>query len=105
MNVYLLVHRAPVKYTGTAATSAAWKAWFEELGHNLVDPGNAVFDRTAVGPNGSALLLGGYTIVTAESVDAAIALAESCPILAAGGGVEVGTLTAVPGRQHPARTF
>jgi hypothetical protein len=105
MNVYLLVHRAPVNYTGTAATAAAWKAWFEELGPNLVDPGNAVFDRTAVGPTGSALPLGGYTIVTAESVDAAIALAESCPILAAGGGVEVGTLTAVPGRQHPARTF
>jgi len=105
MNVYLLVHRAPVNYTGAAATAAAWKAWFEELGPNLVDRGNAVFDRTAVGTTGSDLPLGGYTIVTAESVDAAIALAESCPVLAAGGGVEVGTLTAVPGRQHPARTF
>lgn len=70
MNVYLLVHRAPVNYTGTTATAAAWKAWFEELGPNLVDPGNAVFDRTAVGTTGSALPLGGYTIVTTESVDA-----------------------------------
>jgi hypothetical protein len=31
-------------------------------------------------------------------------LADSCPIVTSGGGFEVGELTAVPGRYHPART-
>jgi hypothetical protein len=48
---------------------------------------------------------GGYTIITAEDLDTALALAERCPIIADGGGVEVGVLTHVPGRAYPARVF
>ena len=106
MNPYLLVHRAPHNYIGTPETRAAWRAWFEELGDALVDPGNAVLgDRSTVGDAGTVLPLGGYTIVNAESVEEAARLANSCPIIAEGGAVEGGRLSPVPGRKHAARTF
>ena len=54
---------------------------------------------------GTALPLGGYTIVRAADLEEATRLASGCPILQRGGAVEVGMLTPSPGRQHPARTF
>ena len=105
MNTYLLVHRHPEDYIGTADTAAAWETWFNQLGSHLVDLGNPVFDRTPVGACGTPLPLGGYTLVTADDFAEAVELANGCPIVEEGGGVEVGLLTAVPGRRHAARTF
>jgi hypothetical protein len=105
MPTYVIVNRAPSGYTGSAEAAAAWAAWFEHLGTNLVDPGNAAFVRATLGNCGSDTALGGYTLVTANDLDAAAALAKGCPIREEGGGVEVGELMPVPGRQHPARVF
>jgi hypothetical protein len=106
MNTYLLVHRHPHNYEGTDQTCAAWQTWFKELGDALVDLGNPVLgNRAAAGGAGTGLPLGGYTIIDAETLEEATRLAGGCPILAEGGAVEVGELTPVPGRQHPARTF
>ncbi len=104
MNTYLLVHRHPENYTGTAGT-AAWEAWFKQLGSHLVDLGNPVFERTSAGTCGTPLPLGGYTLITAGDLAEAVELAKGCPIAGEGGGVEVGLLTPVPGREHPARIF
>jgi hypothetical protein len=106
MNTYLLVHRHPHDYKGTPDTVAAWEAWFTRLGDALVDLGNPVLDgRSTTGDGGPALPLGGYTIISAENVEEATRLASGCPIIPDGGAVEVGRLTPMPGRQHPARTF
>jgi hypothetical protein len=105
MNTYLLVHRHPENYIGTAGTAAAWETWFKQLGSHLVDLGNPVFERTPVGTCGAPLPLGGYTLVTADDLAEALELAKGCPIVEEGGGVEVGLLTPVPGREHPARIF
>jgi len=105
MNTYLLVHRHPENYIGTAATAAAWEAWFNQLGSQLVDLGNPVFERTPVGMCGTPLPLGGYTLVAANDLAEAVEFAKGCPIIGEGGGVEVGLLTPVPGREHPARIF
>ena len=106
MNTYLLVHRQPHDYTGTPEAAAAWEAWFGKLGDALVDKGNGVLsDRSVVGEAGTVLPLGGYTIVSAADLEEATRLAGGCPILQEGGAVEVGLLSPVPGRQHPARTF
>ena len=40
-------------------------------------------------------IVGGYIIVKAESLDAAVALAHGCPILAMGGHVEVRDIMAI----------
>ena len=105
MPIFLLSHRHPKNYTGTADTAAAWTAWFEKMGASVVDLGNPVFDRTTVGNCGPDTDLGGYTLITADDFDGAVALARGCPLLPDGGGVEVGELRSVPGRHHPARVF
>jgi hypothetical protein len=97
MNTYLLVHRHPENYLGTADTAGAWETWFTQLGSHLVDLGNPVFERTPVGTCGTPLPLGGYTLVTANHFAEAAELAKDCPIVQEGGGVEVGLLTPVPG--------
>jgi hypothetical protein len=93
MPTYLITNRAPKKYRGSADTVAAWNAWFERLGANLVDRGNPVFARRMLGNCGTDTELGGYTLVIADNLEAAVALAKGCPHLVVGGGVEVGELT------------
>jgi hypothetical protein len=93
MSTFILAHRAPQEYTGSPEAMALWNEWFERLGANLVDRGNPVFERSTVGDCGTRTVLGGYTLISAENREAAVALAEGCPILADGGGVEVGELT------------
>jgi hypothetical protein len=105
MATYLLVHRHPHDYAPSADTGAKWVAWFEQLGTAVEDLGNPVLERQSVGNCGLAAVLGGYTLITADNLDEAVAIAMTCPVVAQGGGVEVGVLTPVPGRQHPARVF
>lgn len=106
MNTYLLVHRHPQNYAGSAETRAKWENWFAQLGDALVDLGNPVLDgRSAVGTIGDVLPLGGYTLIQAKNLEEAARLAQGCPILSEGGGVEIGRLTPVPGRKHPARVL
>jgi hypothetical protein len=105
MATYLLVHRHPREYAPSADTAADWIAWFEHLGRAVEDLGNPVFERNAVGDCGPATVLGGYTLITADDLNGAMELAQGCPIVREGGGVEVGVLVPVPGREHPARVF
>jgi fermentation-respiration switch protein FrsA (DUF1100 family) len=105
MAEFVFSYRAPSGYRGSAETEAAWEAWFDALGPHLEDRGNPVFLRGGVGNCAYDTGLGGYSLISADNLDAAVALAKGCPILAAHGGVEVGELVPVPGRHHPARDF
>jgi hypothetical protein len=59
-----------------------------------VDAGNPVFHRSPLGNTTTTdTVLGGYSIASAENLEAAVVLAKGCPFLEAGGGVEVGELT------------
>jgi YCII-related domain len=93
MATFVIVNRAPKQYTPSADALAAFNAWFEQLGANLVDRGNPVFDSRALGNTGADTTLGGYTLIHADDLEAAIALAKGHPLLQQGGGVEVGELT------------
>ncbi|MCP4247070.1 MAG: hypothetical protein GY778_08475, partial [bacterium] len=42
-------------------------------------------------PGGGANPASGYTLIDADSLDAAVALAKGCPILDSGGSIEVAT--------------
>lgn len=101
MPTYLITNRVPNDFTGSADASAAWTAWFDRLGDSLEDRGNPAFDRTTVGNCGPGTELGGYTLITADSLDAAVALATEHPLMARGGGVEVGELTQLNEGRHP----
>jgi hypothetical protein len=100
---FILAHRAPQGYRGSPEAMARWNAWFERLGTHLVDAGNPVFERAPVGNCGPDTVLGGYTLVTAATRAEAVALAERCPLLADGGGVEVGEFA--PGPKERAAAF
>jgi hypothetical protein len=72
------------------AAMAAWGAWFGQLGDAIVDPGNPFGPSTSVGGNGSSgSALSGYSVIKADSLDAAAALVDGCPVLSQGGSVDV----------------
>jgi hypothetical protein len=97
MAKYLLAFRGgsmPEGEEAGAQVMAAWEAWFTSVGAAVADPGNPssksrtiATDRT-IGPEG-APSLSGYTILSADSLDAAVSLAKTCPVLAGGSSIEV----------------
>jgi hypothetical protein len=72
----------------------AWGGWFGSLGAAVVDGGNPV-GKSATVKNGSVVNDGGpnpatgYSIIEASSQEDAVAKAKGCPIIAAGGSVEI----------------
>jgi hypothetical protein len=101
MSTYLFAFRAPKGYQPGPDTMSPWQAWFEGLGPNIADTGNPIFARSSVGNTGGETELGGYTLITADSLDAAVALAGGCPLVGNGGGVEVGEITPLESMQAP----
>jgi hypothetical protein len=94
MSTFLFTYRVPKNYIpGSAEVVPAWKAWCAGISANLLDVGNPVFERSTLGSCAADTVLGGYSLVSADDLDTAVALAEGCPVLAIGGGVEVGELT------------
>ena len=76
------------------AQMAKWGQWFGELGSAVVDGGAPTGTAKTVGPGGSvsdggSRGLTGYSIVSADSLDSAVALAKACPVLEIGGAVDV----------------
>jgi hypothetical protein len=98
MAKYVFSFRVPRDYRPNAGTPAEWQAWFAELGSALVDVGNAVSDCASLGEvGGTNSRMVAYSLVSAEDMDSALALAEDCPVLRVGGGVEVGPVMEAAG--------
>jgi hypothetical protein len=79
-----------------AAVMQAWGAWYTSLGSAIVDPGNPFSPQAkhiasdgTVGDTPAGSMASGYTIVNADSLDSAVAMAKACPILQNGGQVSV----------------
>ena len=75
------------------AAMQEWGAWFGTLGDTVSDMGNAFGASSTLSDGGASAggtsRIGGYSIVTAESLDDATSQAKGCPVLATGGSVEV----------------
>jgi hypothetical protein len=98
MTKYLLAYHGGQMASDEAAQAkamAAWGEWFTSLGAAVVDGGAPVGAATtlaadgATSTGGGANPVSGYSVVTASDLDAAVALAKGCPILQAGGSIEV----------------
>lgn len=69
------------------AEMAKWGVWYEELGAAIVDGGAPFMHHKTISSDGSVSDGGGanpatgYSIVAADDIDGAIALAKGCPIL------------------------
>jgi hypothetical protein len=95
-------------YTGGGAATTEerqkvlplWGAWMSNLGDKFVDPGNPIGHAKNVS-NGGTVHDGsasnpaatGYSILKADSLNAAAELAKGCPILQSGGKVTVYEIT------------
>jgi len=98
MAKYLFLYRGPATpmedFTPEqgAEQLAAWGAWMDRVGTALVDPGQPIGAGTAVvddGSTGTPSDQNGYSIIEADSLDAAVDLAKGCPVLQGGAEVHV----------------
>jgi hypothetical protein len=82
-------------------TMAAWGAWMQGMGAALVQPGAPVgLSKTVsaggTADNGGANPISGFSVVEADSHDAACDMAQGCPLVADGtGSVEVAEIQAM----------
>ena len=87
--------KRPETEAAQEAAMAAWKAWVEEHRAALVDQGapvgrSSTVSASGVVDNGGANPISGYSIISAASLDAALDMAKSCPVVAdESGSVEV----------------
>jgi len=97
MAKYLLLYDGgsmPESETEQAAVMQAWDAWFQQIGAAVADAGNPftpaskriTADGSISAGAGSA---SGYSILEADSLDAATDLAKGCPVLAGGASIDV----------------
>ncbi len=73
---------------------AEWNAWYESMGSAVVDGGGPAGPSTTVSASGvandgGANPVSGLSQVEATDMDAAVAMAKSCPILSSDGSVEI----------------
>ncbi len=73
---------------------AKWNAWLGGLGDAVVDPGTPLgksktVSSSGVSDDGGSNPLSGFSIVKADSMDAALEMAKECPFLEIDGTIEV----------------
>jgi|SRR5271165_2393138 len=98
MAKYLFVYhggKAPTNPKEAQEVMNAWGAWFGGLGAAVIDGGNPVGKAYTVKTDGSLMENGGpnpasgYSLIEASSVEDAHAKAKGCPLLKAGGSIEL----------------
>ena len=103
MATFVFAYRMPNDFApGRPDTVAAWTAWFEGMGANLADQGKPVLEPATLGYCGDGTRLGGYSLVTADDLETALAVAKGCPALHEGAGIEVGMVGELSPRTQPA---
>lgn len=86
---------APETPEAGAKAMEVWGAWYGAMGDAVVNPGAPVgMSKTVssggVADDGGANPLSGFTVVRADSIEAACQMAKGCPLVADGtGSVEV----------------
>jgi hypothetical protein len=85
---YVIAYRGGRKFSTPhegADYMARWKSWMGGLGEAMVDPGMPLGAGKAVSAAGvtdrGADLLTGFSLVSADSLDAALQMARGCPHL------------------------
>lgn len=108
MTKYVFVYHAPMSPADASPPSkeqmdevmAAWNAWASKVGDRMVDFGTPLDRGVRVSPGGatspSTRQVAGYSIVTADSLDEALELAQNHPHLNMPGGCEIEVHEAQP---------
>ncbi len=94
-NYVLIYHggKMPESQEEGAAVMQAWNDWFAAIGEAVVDGGNPASKTRRIAPDGSvtddANGPSGYSVLKADSLDAAVELAKGCPVLQGGSSIQV----------------
>ena len=80
---------------------AKYMDWLSSLDEAAVSPANPLKNTSTVNPDGTVTsggtsTMSGYTIVEADSMEAALEIAKACPFLDIGGSLEVSELIQMP---------
>jgi hypothetical protein len=80
---------------------AKYKEWLVSLGDAVVSPANPLKGTHTVSSDGtvgsaSTTTMSGYSIIEADSMDAALDIAKACPFLEMNGSLEVSELVQMP---------
>lgn len=72
-----------------AKMMARWQAWIDDLGDAMVNPGNPVgksktVSAGGVADDGGSNPLAGFSVVKADSIEAAVDMAKACPFIEMG---------------------
>ena len=75
--------------------------WLSSLGDAVVSPTIPLKDTHTVSPDGTireggSSAMSGFSIIKAESIEAALSIAQACPFLEIGGSLEVSELMQAP---------
>jgi hypothetical protein len=99
MNNYVILYsggKMPESETEQQHVLQAWEDWYGRVGKALVDAGNPFAPRAkSITSDGKVMddmdgcSPSGYTIIQADSLEAAVAMAKNCPILKDGAKISV----------------
>jgi len=75
--------------------------WLASLGDAVISPTIPLKDTHTVSPDGTigeggSSAMSGFSIIEAESIEAALSIAQACPFLEIGGSLEVSELMQMP---------
>ena len=75
--------------------------WLKSLGDTVVIPTIPLKDTTTVRSDGTigeggSSAMSGFSIIKADSIEAAVSIAQSCPFLEIGGSLEVSEMMEMP---------
>jgi hypothetical protein len=78
--------------------------WLNGLGDSAVSPANPLKNTKTVNPDGSVTdsgrtMMSGFTIIEAESMEAALSVARRCPFLEINGSLEVSEIIQMPDKK------
>jgi|SRR5271155_4376039 hypothetical protein len=99
-NKYLFLYSGgnpPKSEAEGKAMMGAWMAYYGKLGDKIVDGGAPFAPGSKTIGKASPSHASGYTIIAAESLDAAVKLTDGHPHVAHGGGIEVFEIAPMPG--------
>ena len=75
--------------------------WLRSLGDAAISPANSLMNTSTVNVDGSVTsggssTMSGFTIIEADSMEAALSISRTCPFLDIGGSLEVSELMKMP---------
>jgi hypothetical protein len=96
MSSYVFTYRQPKEQPLNMEAADEWFKWFDEIGEHITVPGSAVSTARQLGNVDGSQRVSGFTVISARDLDHAVEIAQGCPAIQQGFGLEVGELLEVP---------